>query len=399
MAKGVPNSVLFLARRIGLGGMTRQLAEAAIGFGERRIRVCVLAPTGPGLDAFAERFDRAGVRVERAPRLVRASIMPVVNECRPDFVRLVSGTFPPNFALASRLMGEGLPVVETLHAMTMRERLGTVRLFDQSLSPGRRYRAVALSAPMGAECLRRLPGLIPWLRVVPYGMPMPDVEAIAPHAGAAMSDSPEYPADQVARVGMGSRGGAGVFRILTATRLVEDHKDTATLLRAMALLLDRMESEGGREARQSVELRVAGDGRDRGTLEALSRELGVDDRVSFLGWVGDVRSLMRCSDVFVLSTKSESFGRVNVEAASAGTPVVASRVIGCEASVGDGVNGLLVRPGDPRAMCDALDRLRRNEALRSRLGAAGPGFAAQFSMDRHLDEVLEVARELLWKRW
>jgi glycosyltransferase involved in cell wall biosynthesis len=368
--------VLFIARRIGLGGMTRQMGESAVGFAERGIATTVLTPEVRGLEAFSDRFAAAGVRVVRVPRLTRATIMPVVEEAKPELVRLVSGTFPPNIALASRLMSEGLPVIETLHAMTMRESLPVVRLFDAGLSPGRRYRAVALSAPMYDECLRRVPALKPWLRVVDYGMPLPD-----------FSDVPERdPLD-----------GARAFRIFTAARLVEDHKDTATLLRAFALLLERLADQGA--ARERAELRIAGDGRDRAALEALARELGIADRVVFLGWIGDVRAEMRQADVFVLSTKSESFGRVNVEAAAAGTPVVASKVLGCLASVEDGGNGLLVAPGDAGQMAGALALLFGDDVLRERLARRGPEFAARFSMDRHVRSILELAGELLLRRW
>lgn len=356
--------------------MTRQMAESAIGFAERGIDTAALTPEVRGLEAFAERFAATGVRVFRVPRLVRAAIMPIVEQTKPELVRLVSGTFPPNIALASRLMSEGLPVIETLHAMTMRERLPLVRLFDSALSPGRRYRAVALSAPMYDECLRRVPGLKPWLRVVDYGMPLP-----------GFSDVPERERFDVQRP----------FRIFTAARLVEDHKDTTTLLHAFALLLERLTGRG--VTRELVELRIAGDGRDRGTLEALARELGIANRVVFLGWVGDVRAEMRMAHVFVLSTKSESFGRVNVEAAAAGTPVVASRVIGCLASVEDGGNGLLVEPGDAGQLAGALALLFGDGALRERLGQRGPEFAARFSMDRHVRGILDLAGELLLRRW
>lgn len=372
----LPTRVLFIARRIGLGGMTRQMAESAIGLAERGIATTVLTLPIPGLEVFADRFATAGVEVVRTEKLVRATIMPVVQACKPELVRLVSGTFPPNFALASRLMGEGLAVVESLHAMTMRDRLPAVRLFDAGLAPNRRYRAAVMSQPMFDECLARLPGLKPWLRLIDYGMPLPD-----------FSDLPDrLPFD-----------GTRPMRLFTAARLVEDHKDTATLLRALALFIDRLEADG--EGRERVELRIAGAGRDQMMLQGLADELRIADRVRFLGWVSDVRSEMKQADVFVLSTKSESFGRVNIEAAAAGTPVVASRVIGCLASVEDGSTGLLVEPSDAEAMAAALHRLYRDSELRAKLSRNGPAFAARFDMARHVQAMLEVAGELMLKRW
>ncbi len=128
---------------------------------------------------------------------------------------------------------------------------------------------------------------------------------------------------------------------------------------------------------------IAGDGPERGRLEALAGELGVDAR--FLGWVDAERrsALLRGARVFVLpSLWEEPFGIAGVEALAAGVPVVASAVGGIPFWLTDG--GLLVPPGDPPALRDALMRVLEEPGLRADLAARAPAAAARFSLDAHL---------------
>lgn len=109
---------------------------------------------------------------------------------------------------------------------------------------------------------------------------------------------------------------------------------------------------------------LAGDGPDRRELEADAARLG--DRVRFLGSVGRERvlRLFRAADLSVLSSEWENFPHTLVEALAVGTPVVATSVGGIPEIVQDGSNGLLVPPGDPAALADALrSAFERREQL------------------------------------
>jgi colanic acid/amylovoran biosynthesis glycosyltransferase len=158
------------------------------------------------------------------------------------------------------------------------------------------------------------------------------------------------------------REGSGV-RVLCVARLVR-HKGHPTLLRALAAL-----GEQGLE----LEATLVGDGPERGELERLRDELGLQGRVRFAGPLGqdELPAIYRDHDVFCLPTLSEAVGVVNMEAMASGLPVVCSHLMGVPELVEDGINGLLVTPGREQELAGALRRLAEDPALRTRLGEAG----------------------------
>ena len=118
-------------------------------------------------------------------------------------------------------------------------------------------------------------------------------------------------------------------------------------------------------------LLVAGDGPERGRLEALVRELGIGPAVRFLGVRADMEAILPALDVFLLCSHSEGFSNAILEAMGMGLPVVASRVGGNIEMVEDGVSGFLVPPGEDEPLGGRLLELARNPALRRTMGEAG----------------------------
>ena len=106
-------------------------------------------------------------------------------------------------------------------------------------------------------------------------------------------------------------------------------------------------------------------------LEALAAELGVPERVVFAGYRDDVPALLAAADVFVLPSFAEGLPLTVLEAMAAARPVVASRAGGTPEAVVDGETGMLVPPGDVRALADALDELLADPERARRLGEAG----------------------------
>jgi len=98
-------------------------------------------------------------------------------------------------------------------------------------------------------------------------------------------------------------------------------------------------------------------GEDRGIgkdLKEMAIELGIADRVRFLGLRNDIPQLMAASDLSVLPSHEEGFSNVILESMAAGLPVVATRVGGNPEAVEDGVTGWLVPPGNPAAMAEKI---------------------------------------------
>ena len=139
---------------------------------------------------------------------------------------------------------------------------------------------------------------------------------------------------------------------------------------------------------------VAGDGPARGEYEALSRRLGLSDRVRFLGWRNDRRALLEACDICVLPSRYEPFGTVILEAWAALRPLVATRADGARQYVEDGRTGLVCPIDDPPALAACLRRVVADEAgLRRRLAEAGHArYIAEFTEQRVLERLQFVYR-------
>jgi glycosyltransferase involved in cell wall biosynthesis len=121
---------------------------------------------------------------------------------------------------------------------------------------------------------------------------------------------------------------------------------------------------------------IVGDGPLRGSLEQMAAELGIADRVMFLGALqrDQVKEYMHAARVlaFPSVTAAEAFGIVQLEAMSAGRPVVNTALPTAVPRVArDGKEGLTVQPDNAEALAEALCRLLDDKALAERLGAAG----------------------------
>jgi sugar transferase (PEP-CTERM/EpsH1 system associated) len=149
--------------------------------------------------------------------------------------------------------------------------------------------------------------------------------------------------------------------VIAVARLSPE-KDLANLVRAAAIA-------GGRDPDLRVE--VAGDGPCLPELRHLVAELGLEERVSFLGEVRNVPVLLARAGLFVLPSRSEGISLTLLEAMARGLPVVATLVGGTPEVVVDGQTGLLVPSGDPAALADAILRLRFDPEAGRRMGEAG----------------------------
>jgi glycosyltransferase involved in cell wall biosynthesis len=134
-------------------------------------------------------------------------------------------------------------------------------------------------------------------------------------------------------------------------------------------------------------------------LTDLARSLGLADRVVFAGLRTDVPALLASFTVAVMPSLNEALSNVLLESMAAGAPVVATRVGGTPEAVQDGVNGLLVPPGQPLALANAIGELLGNPPLAARLGeAARQSINERFSTTRMVAATEELYRSLLERR-
>lgn len=171
-----------------------------------------------------------------------------------------------------------------------------------------------------------------------------------------------------ARFAAGERAD-GPCTVLYAGRL-DPIKNVSHLLRAFALC-SRV---------PDLRLVIAGDGRERASLERLAGQLGIADRTRFLGHVAAVEDCFRQADIFVLPSWYESHGQAALEAMAAGLPVLMLRSdrerywISSEEIIREGENGFCSSPDDPRQMAEQIERLARDGDLRRQMGRAGQRF-------------------------
>ncbi|MGR7024928.1 glycosyltransferase [Geodermatophilus sp. URMC 62] len=158
----------------------------------------------------------------------------------------------------------------------------------------------------------------------------------------------------------------------------------------------------------AVHVVLVGDGPEREALEKLAADLGLEERVTMVGWSGDAPGLMRSFDVLAVPSRWEGLPLVVLEAMFGGVPVVATPVGGVSDAVRHEETGLLVAVEDVGDLTAALDRLEGDPALRRRLAAeaaaeAGRRFTAEAmvrSYEALYDELLARRTERpVWRRW
>jgi glycosyltransferase involved in cell wall biosynthesis len=141
---------------------------------------------------------------------------------------------------------------------------------------------------------------------------------------------------------------------------------------------------------------MAGDGPLRDSLTSLSRELGVDRHITFLGRRTDVRCLLELADIFVFPSLFEGLGGALVEASGAGKPCVASRVGPIPEVVEHERSGLLVPSQSPEALAQAICRLVNDPELAQAMGRRGKQIAAEkFSISRNIKQLEELYARIL----
>jgi len=177
---------------------------------------------------------------------------------------------------------------------------------------------------------------------------------------------------------------AGSPVVGTITRLVPV-KGLDVLLRAARLVTGQ---------RPEARFVIVGKGCEKAALENLTAQLGLERNVIFTGERTDVQDFYSFFDLFALSSHSEGFGIVLLEAMHFGTPIVATAVGGVPEFVRDGETGLLVPPGSPGPLAGAILKLLGDSALSRRLSGAAREYSRGFTRSSYVAQVERYYTEL-----
>jgi glycosyltransferase involved in cell wall biosynthesis len=357
--------LFLLSTSMGMGGADQQILILARAMQARghEVRIVALTPLGPmGHEARREGIPTESLELRRSPgdlpRILR--LVRMLRDWRPDVLH--SHMVHANLlARVVRPLARVPALVSTIHSINDggRLRMAAYRLTNPladrvtiiSRLAAERYLAI------GAVPARRL-------EVVPNAV---DTTRFRPLPGA--------------RAAIRTELGLGEEFVWVAVGRFQPAKDYPTMIRAFARLASGTTSR----------LLLAGQGPLRGDVETLIEAEGLGGRVRLLGVRRDVPELMSAADGYVLSSAWEGMPVVLLEAAAVGLPVVSTRVGGIPEVVEDGVSGLLVPPGDPAALAEALGKVEAlSPGARVAMGQRGRSFVEErYATDRVME---------LWER-
>ena len=145
----------------------------------------------------------------------------------------------------------------------------------------------------------------------------------------------------------------------------------------------------------NVHFLIIGEGELENELKAQASRLGIASAVHFAGARSNIEELLAVMDLFVSSSLWEGLPTVLLESMAARVPVVATDVSGTRELVQDGVTGLLVPPGDPRALSRAMIHMLQNLSLRAKMAEIAYQRVQDFSMNRIAARHCEIYHDLL----
>jgi len=369
-----PSPVVLFTNSQAMGGMEQHVTFLASGFVERGIRAAAVCSPTLSIAALRHDLARLGVEVHTPPdRPGTGGAVGRVRDLVAAFEPYAGGILHVHSTgfhggelvmLAGRRAGI-TTIVRTEHVppqspLRLRDRL-SVQWRDRLLVS----KVICVSEENRRdhiEILGRDPGRI---EVVPNGI---DVERFVDRDGTAVRASLGID-EQTLLVGV-------------IGRLAEARKGISEFLQMVASL---------DEEQHRALFVVVGDGPLRPELERLSADLGLQQRVRFLGERTDIADILAALDVFVMPSIWEAGPLTLLEAMTAGRAVVTTRVGVVPQTVVHGHNGLVVTPGDVQQLSEAVGQLLEDRELARRLGAAAAAEAQRsFSVELMVERTLSV---------
>lgn len=309
-------------------------------------------PLAKALDGLPEAHV-AGAAEARSPRRLLVWLRRVVNSTAPDVVHVHGYKAAVLGCLAAR--ARRLPVVRTVHGLP-EERWGRVAAYSRLEEWACRLSDCA-TAFVSWDLWRRAgsPPLSAVRQVIWNGLELTRPPRVRQH-------------DNLFKVGIVGR-----------LSPVKGHDVALSAITRLA-------------RSTPVHLFVIGEGPAGEDLRRQAADLDINNLVSFAGFQQDMDGWYARLDALMMPSRHEGLPYALLEAMAEGLPVVASAVGGIAEAIEDGRNGLLVPPGQPDALADALLRLARDAALRHQLGQA----AVATARERFSAEAMTVAYERLY---
>ncbi len=286
------------------------------------------------------------------------ALQEIIKEFQPDFVSAHSSKAGSLGRLACQLLG--VPCIFTAHGWAFTEGVpqplrNVYRFLEKLLEPlaskiicvSEHDRQLGLQAGMSAQ------------RLITIRNGMPDI----PSAGRA------------------NPGSGQPVRIATIARF-DAQKDYATLLQACQPI-------------PNVQLDLVGDGAQLPAMQELAKNLGMIDRVNFLGFRSDVSDILAQAHIFTLISNWEGFPITTVEAMRAGLPVVVSDVGGAAEAITEGQTGYSIPRGDIATLHHRLAALVADPILRNQMGAAARHrYEAEFTFEHMFEQTMVVYQKV-----
>ena len=175
-------------------------------------------------------------------------------------------------------------------------------------------------------------------------------------------------------------------QIIMTVAVLREPKGIQFMIRALPAILEQC---------PDVHYLIVGDGVHRAVLSELVAGLAIENHVTFAGHRTDIPDLLACCDVFVLPTLKDALPTVLIEALAAEKPIIASNVGGVPEIIENGVNGLLVAPGEPSKLVEACLRLLKDNELSGQIILAGSETVRQrFNIDTQIEQLSRMYEEL-----
>ncbi|PYS91359.1 MAG: hypothetical protein DMF64_12335 [Acidobacteria bacterium] len=377
--------VLHVITTLGRGGAERQLVNLVRNTDRAEFEhvVCYLHP--PADFAAELRADGREVVCLNLPRkwpwlFAPVRLMPLLRARRPQLIQ--TWLFEADIsARLSTLIGPSIPIINTLHlttydAETIRaahwspRKMAMLQRLDRWTARRARPLFIAVSEAVKRSAVRNL------------GVPPSDIRVIYNSIDqATLSCAPDAPH----RLRQAAQIPAAGFVFMNVGRLAPQ-KGQPVLLRAFKQVADAL---------PDVYLVFVGEGPEEAALAALARELGVSERVRFLGRREDVGACLEMADAFVFPSLFEGLPLAPIEAMLKGLPCIVSRIEPVLELFTDKETGMFVAPGSVDELAAAMIELYNEPELRRHLGARAQARAtARFDSRTGLQAWTELYREL-----